>query len=137
MRAVLVVDGGSIASCPQTMVLKCHTIKQKIHDFKGTLTNCSKHQDIWSIDQWIDHGHTYDWDEEDKDSQDVGDTGVEGLNAFPGRGQPQDCAQDESIGQDNEQGVYARGGHNHIKPIEDVYGDVSTGPSHHIRMEAE
>ena len=64
-------------------------------------------------------------------------TSVEGPDTLPGRGQTQDRAQDESVGQDDEQGIYACSGHNHIEPIEDVYGDVSTGSSHHVRMEAE
>ena len=85
----------------------------------------------------MDHGHGDTWNKEDKESQVMGGTGVEGSDALPGRGQTQDRAQDESVGQDYEQGIYACSGHNHIEPIEDVYGDVSTGSSHHVRMEAE
>lgn len=85
----------------------------------------------------VDHGRGNDWDVKDQDSEDVGDTGVEGSGALPGRGQPQDSVKNESIGQDDEQGVYAPSGNNHIEPIESVYGDVSTGSSHHIRVETE
>lgn len=85
----------------------------------------------------VDHGHGDTRDKEGKDSQDMRDTGVEGPGALPGRGQPRDRVQDERVGQDNEQGVDASSGQYHIKPIEDVYSDVSAGSSHHIRMETE
>ena len=85
----------------------------------------------------MDHGHGDTWNKEDKESQVMGGTGVEGSDALPGRGQTQDHVQDESAGWDNEQGIYAPSGHNHIEPIVYMDADVSTGSSHHVRMETE
>lgn len=85
----------------------------------------------------VDHGHTYDWDVEDQNSQDMRDTGVEGPGALPGRGQPHDRVQDERVGQHDKQGVYTHRGQNYIEPIKDVDRNVSTGPFHDICMETE
>ena len=46
----------------------------------------------------MDHGHGDTWNKEDKESQVMGGTGVEGLDALPWRGQTQDHVQDESAG---------------------------------------
>lgn len=86
------------------------------------------------------NGGSWTWwylEEEDKDSQNVGNTGAEGPDALPGSGQTHDCVQDEGIGQDDEQGVYAPYRYNHIELIAYIDPDVSTGPPHYIRVETE
>ena len=85
----------------------------------------------------VDHGHGDTWNKEDDDGQDMGDTSVEGLDALPGRGQPQDRVQDESVGQDNEQGIYAPSKQYHAEPIAYIDGYLIAGSSHHIRLEKE
>lgn len=38
------------------------------------------------LSKTMDHGDTYDWNVEDQDSQDMGNTCVEGPDTLPGRG---------------------------------------------------
>ena len=85
----------------------------------------------------VDHGHTYDWDEENQNSQNMGNTSVEGPDTFPGRGQAHHCMKNKGVGQYNKQGVYSHCGQNHIKPVNDIDSNVSTGSFHDICMETE
>lgn len=71
-------------------------------------------------------------DIEEQHSTDVGDTGVEGPEALLAGGNAQHSAEDESIGEEDEQGIHPHSAGHNKEPIDVIDNDARAGQLHDL-----
>ena len=76
------------------------------------------------------HGHV-----EEKHRADVGDTGAEGAEALLAGGNAQDCAENEGVGEEDEQGVHTYSAGHNKEPVDVIDSDARAGQLHDLQVQ--